>query len=51
MVKCAGKRSAASVIKTLLGIAFYLGLVDGAAAIGWQIYLLVAEPAWPNEGM
>lgn len=51
MVEYTGKRSAASVIKTLLGIAFYLGLVAGAAVIGWQIYLLAAEPAWLKEGM
>ncbi len=46
-----GKKSAASYIEKLLGLAWYLGIVFGVLLIGGQIYLMLASPAWLGEKM
>ncbi len=45
------KKSAASFIEKLLGLAWYLGIVFGVFLIGGQIYLMIASPAWLGETM
>ena len=51
MVNKIGKKSAASYIGKLLGLAWYLGILFGLILIGGQIYLMTASPDWLGETM
>jgi hypothetical protein len=51
MVKYTGKKSAASFLTVLLGLAWYAGIALGLFFIGLQIYFYIGNAQWPGESM